>query len=263
MPTNPQSATLEHSFKDPFYRPGLDPERKNAFDLKLIPVVDGIEQPVLTCNIADNGNSISMACRSAGFNHLLMRSFWEVSPRWEDPSPDKHDVILVLTDDSVELGDNCFQHLHQAMRDGGYAVAGPMAIMEDRESIEHGGGLEPYTVPVAKQGLASAGHHNAPGPDSFTTGAMIAIDRMALVRHGLLDESFLNHYLFTDYCFHVRQRGEKVGYAPAAKVYWPGEPLKTLLQQAKLPGIGDQYTFWRKWIGNRNVYTDMVSEVFP
>lgn len=199
--------------------------------------------------------------RAEHYNYLAFKAMTNTEPMLHENDSDLAPIVIVFTDGSVEWDNQAMANLYGTIETFGCEVAGPKAILEDRESIEHGGGLEPYPIPQAKQGLDSAGHHGQVGPDSFVSGAMMAVDRLTLIKHGMLDESFREHYLFTDYCFNVRQRGGRVAYCGQSKVYWPGEPLKALARADGNLGINDQYVFWRKWIGNRTVYADMVSEV--
>ena len=178
----------------------------------------------------------------------------------------KETEIYILHHPDAKVSDEAAEELCEALERSGAGVAGPMALLDDGETIDHGGGLVPFPAMNAKTGILAEGHHGVGGFDIYTTSACIAITKYALVHCGLFDENYTDYYFFADFCLTARARGIYVLYVPEAQVMWPGDPIRRMYQHGEMPqGVRkkDGYQFWRKWVSNDRVYPDLMTEVFP
>jgi hypothetical protein len=60
---------------------------------------------------------------------------------------------------------------------------------------------------------------NRPGEVSFITGCAMLVKRKAIEEVGLLDPEYVSYLEDTDWCWRMAQKGFKLAYVPAAKVY--------------------------------------------
>ena len=193
--------------------------------------------------------------RIAGFNKLLKEAYIEGDNK----------THYVLYDDTVEIDLASMRAMQTLSEELNCHAVGPMVLLNDRNSIEHGGGIEPFSQPVSNTGTLSNGHHTKSGYDLFVSNACLLIPRWCVLKYGLLDDNYQSYYAFADYCFRIRSARGRVGYCAEAKAYWEGDPVSRAYRERQAittkPFFADAQHFWNRWASHRPLYTKLLSEV--
>jgi len=137
---------------------------------------------------------------NVGMQYLLQKTF---------------DLVLLLNNDT-EIAPDCLEVLLEAAERHPAAAYGA-TIYEKAGRLWYGGGvLNPCTLEARHEtNLISKKPHST----DFVTGCCIMIRVEALHKLGILDERFFAYYEDLDWCLRARAAGERLIYAPGAKLH--------------------------------------------
>ncbi len=131
--------------------------------------------------------------------------------------------------------------------------------MSDPDFIHHGGTGEPYPAGRHKTGQVSQNDLEVSTYEHWVTGASWIIRREVFETIGLLDETFVNYYSDSDFCFRARAAGFKVLYDPRLVIQHKiGQSAQPDSEQTKVLKM-DMLKFQDAWMSGKR-YFDLNHE---
>lgn len=133
-----------------------------------------------------------------------------------------------------------------------------IVMMDDPDTIHHGGTGDPIPAGVHKVGRVSAGDLDKRTLERWVTGASMAIRVNTTLEVGLLDEKMVNYYSDSDFCYRLRDAGFQVVYLPLTVHHQVGQSGAPNPGQQRVMKA-DMLRFFSKWVFPR-VFEDLNRE---
>lgn len=133
------------------------------------------------------------------------------------------DFVLIMNND-VAVDPVMIEMLVRTSSDNPeFGIVGPTILFyHDREKVWYTGGNRHWIWP----GIVPLGYNRSEivqGPRvipvDVVSGCAMLVKRSVFERIGLLDTTFFMYYEDTDFCLRARDKGYRVGYVPAARVW--------------------------------------------
>lgn len=133
------------------------------------------------------------------------------------------DYVFLLNNDTT-IDAACLDELvNSAESDSRIGAAGPKIYLHQKPSlIWYAGGDICFREAISvTRGwfMRDRPSYNRPGEVSFITGCAMLVKRNAIEKVGSLDPEYGSYLEDTDWCWRMSQKGFKLVYVPAAKVY--------------------------------------------